>query len=206
MTKSVGWTIAIVLAASALCCAQESLGDVARQQKAATHAKAKRVVTDENLPHASAAEAANGAVTVAGGAKKDAEPGVGAKASASRTLTPEDAQKQLDTLKAVEEAQQRAVKKFEEELKDESIGAERRQAFQDGLSEAKASLEQTVKEREAVEQATGQGDAATQSQANANAGPTAADKTSQEPNARDKSAEAKADDTANKSEAQERKD
>jgi len=148
--------LCVLLGGALTCAAQEaSLGDVARQQKAVSRPAAKRVIDNDTLPHASAAEARNGAVVMPkgadskDGAKAEAKPIQGQAAVAP--ATPADAQRRLDELKATAEAQQRAINKFEEELKDESVSAERRQVFEAGLSTAKQALEQVTKEIAGVE-------------------------------------------------------
>src|SRR3954452_23324085 len=110
--------IVVVVAAATIVSAQEpSLGDVARQQKAVSRPAAKRVIDNENLPHASAAEARNGAVVMPKPAESKAEEKPsGTKATPGSTLaTPADAQKRLDDLKATAESEQRAINKFDEE-------------------------------------------------------------------------------------------
>jgi hypothetical protein len=68
-------------------------------------------------------------------------------------MSPGNAQKKLDELKGSEDAQLRALKKFEEELKDESIGPERRQMFEEGLQTAKQMLEEVAADRDKIEKA-----------------------------------------------------
>jgi hypothetical protein len=146
--------LCVLLGGALTCAAQEpSLGDVARQQKAVSRPAAKRVIDNENLPHASAAEARNGAVVMPKPAESKAEekPSETKATPASTLATPADAQKRLDDLKATAEAQQRAINKFDEELKDEAVSAERRQVFEAGLSTAKQALEQVMKEIAGVE-------------------------------------------------------
>lgn len=157
--KLVTLTISAVLAASIACLAQsESLGDLARQQRSTPHTKARRVVTNDNLPKASPSEAMNGAIVVPKApeakddSKADAKPSA-AKSSEAAPANPADAQKRLDELKGVEEAEQRAVAKFEQELKDESVGAERRALFEEGLANAKQLLAEATHERENIEKA-----------------------------------------------------
>ena len=138
-----------------MCTAQDSpLGDVARQQKAVSRPAARRVIDNENLPHASAAEGRNGAVVMpkSSQAKAEENPSQTKVTPAAVPAIPADAQKRLDDLKATAEAQQRAMKKFEEELKDESVSLERRQMFEDGLSTAKQALDQVMKEIAGVAQ------------------------------------------------------
>jgi len=159
------WTLAILLGTSLTCLAQsDSLGDLARQQKNAARPKAKRVITDENLPKASPMEAANGAIVVpkaaSDGANAD-KPAAEAKANApaaapAATVAPGDAQKRLDEIKSMEEAAQRAIKKFESELNDQSVNAEMRQTFEEGLAKAKQLLAEATKERQGIEQAISQ--------------------------------------------------
>jgi hypothetical protein len=66
-----------------------------------------------------------------------------------------DMQKRVAELKDTEEAQRRAVKKFEEELKDDSMNADRKQLFEDGLHNAQQLLAQATAERVKAEKALG---------------------------------------------------
>jgi len=159
--KAKHWTLAILLGTSLTCLAQsDSLGDLARQQKNAARPKAKRVITDDNLPKASPMEAANGAIVVpkpASEAASSEKPAAEAKANTpAATVAPGDAQKRLDEIKSMEEAAQRAIKKFESELNDQSVNAEMRQTFEEGLAKAKQLLAEATKERQGIEQAISQ--------------------------------------------------
>lgn len=191
-----------LLAGSCVYAQDQPLGDLARQQKSAAHAKAKRVVTDENLPHASPAEASNGALVVPKpAAANDSENKSAApNGSGSQAATPAETQKRIAELKDTEAAQQRAVKKFEEELKDNSMNADRKQLFEDGLHNAQQLLEQATAERMKAEKALGtKADAADKSseevEANAStdvkAEPEASDKAAQGKSTEPKSSESK---------------
>lgn len=197
--KSGVW-ICVVLVSS-MCFAQsDSLGDFARQQKSAAHARAKRVFTNENLPHASPAEASNGALIMPKTAAESqtSDKTAEAKANATQPTPSADTQKRIAELKDTEEAQQRAVKKFEEELKDDSISADRKQLFEDGLHNAQQLLEQATAERVKAEKALGGTDAggssAAPTDANTTAGNASTNADDAKPDASDKTA--KPDDPA----------
>ena len=200
-----------LLAGSCVYAEDQPLGDFARQQKSAAHAKAKRVVTDENLPHASPAEASNGALVVpkaAADADTSDKP-VAPSSTASQAATPAETQKRIAELKDTEAAQQRAVKKFEEELKDDSMNADRKQLFEDGLHNAQQLLAQTTAERIRAEKALGtkadatdksseatEANASTSADAKPDASDKAAEPKSTEPKSDDATAGSKADDPA----------
>lgn len=144
--------IVVTLAASALCCAQEaSLGDVARQQRATPKPHARRVIDNENLPHASPAEAMNGAVI--GGAPLESElakPPVNAGA---------DAKKALEHLNGAEQSEKDAVAKFQEQLRDGNLSDESRQMLQESLEKAKEALAHFAEQRAQLAQAPSASDA-----------------------------------------------
>ena len=180
-------TISAVLATSVACFAQsESLGDVARQQRSTSHVKARRVVTNDNLPKASPSEAMNGTIVVPKAPEAKEEPKAAAKPSAAKTseaapASPADAQKRLDELKGVEEAEQRAVAKFEQELKDDSVSAERRALFEEGLANAKQLLDEAAHERENIEKALAQPSRPTEASGDSTAQPSSEAGKSEQP-------------------------
>jgi hypothetical protein len=147
--------ILIVVLGGVACAAQDvSLGDYARQQRAKNaRQKTQHVVTNDDLPHASPEEAMNGTIVGLKPPEAKAEDKATTAKPGEAPAGAADTDKRLAEIKATEEAQQRAVKKYEEELKDDSIGAERRGEFEEGLKNAKEQLAQTVQERQKIEAA-----------------------------------------------------
>jgi hypothetical protein len=130
----------LALSFVAMSAAQEpSLGDVARKQRTTPKPHARRVIDNENLPHASAADAMNGAVV--GGTPAEAE-----HASSSASAKP-DVKKALEELSGAEQADKDAIAKLEEQLRDGNLNSENRQMLQEGLDRAKKLLAHYAEER-----------------------------------------------------------
>ncbi len=131
--------------------AQIPLGDLVRQQKAAK--KAKKVVTDEDIP-ARAPEPAPATATAAGGDAQsagDAAKAAEAKGTVSTSADEKARQDKIKDLKESEEAEKRVIGKMEEALADPTLSDNRRRMYEETLRLSHEQLDKFTKEREALE-------------------------------------------------------
>ncbi len=131
---------------------QVPLGDIARQQKAAK--KAKRVITDDDLP-ARAPETAPAAAEGNGATAAEAQ-AAGKETAEAQTATPPPSdeqarQKKIAELKDSEEAEKRIIAKMEASLADPNLPDNRRRMYQETLSSARQLLEKFQNERQELE-------------------------------------------------------
>ncbi len=131
--------------------AQIPLGDVVKQQKAPK--KAKKIVTDDDMPARPPETAAASAGATVGEAAA-AQPGKAVEtANAAVAKTPEvERQAKIAALKVHEEKMKSIIQKMEESLADPAISDNRRQTYTDTLQLSREQLEKYAKEREALEQ------------------------------------------------------
>jgi hypothetical protein len=146
---------------------QQSLGDVARQEKAK---KAKKVVTDEDLPQGTSTsgsepsqategkkeEKAEGAEATQAG--ETAEAG-GEEAAQTKEQEAEKAQSKLEALKADQESTDKMIKHLEDMLANETIDS-RRESYASALKHAQEHQAELEKERPEAEKAAAEKEAA----------------------------------------------
>ncbi len=136
------------------------LGDVVKQQKAAK--KAKRVITDDDMParppEPAPATAASGSGAASSETKSEAEPkgesggkAADAKPAAAKSPEAQAHEKRIADLKYAEEAEKKTIQKMEDALAGPEVTDNRRRMYEDTLSHARELLGQFQKEREELE-------------------------------------------------------
>ena len=146
---------------------QQSLGDVARQEKAK---KPKKTITDEDLPQGTASsgsESASSAAEKSSEEKSDAAAKEGEEKTVAEgdeeKLTPaqeaDEAKKKLDALKHDEESLKRGMSRLEEKLANETKDS-MRETYATALQHAQANLADTQKKRVEAEKEAAAKDAA----------------------------------------------
>lgn len=136
---------------------QQSLGDVARQEKAK---KPKKVVTDEDLPQGTATSGSESAPAASSpdnqksegtgeAASKEGEGTAAAEgeaASATKAQQADQAKTELESLKHDESSFENGIKRLEEKLANETDDS-RRELYSNAIKHAQENLEKTKKER-----------------------------------------------------------
>jgi hypothetical protein len=159
--------VAILLLAFALVAAgsgwaqseqQQSLGDVARQEKAK---KTKKVITDEDLPQGTATSGSEAASTSSDkaseenresaakeGEEKAATPGE--ESGVTKAQEADEAKKKLELLKADEGSYKRGISRFEEMIANETDES-RRQLYQNAMKHGQEKLAENQKQQAEAE-------------------------------------------------------
>ena len=158
---------------------QQSLGDVARKQKAAKgqeDAKTKKVLTNEDLPpgkEPSTTSAAPGTATSSAGAEGQAAADAAAAEEETKTAAQgepsdltkaqqaDEARKKLEGLKHDEVSTERGIRRYEEMVANETDPA-RRELYQRALRNAQGNLGNIQKQRADAEQEAAAKEAAAQ--------------------------------------------
>jgi hypothetical protein len=135
----------------------QSLGDVARQQRGDGR-KAKRVITDEDIPARSQPAQANGSAAASGSSSAVADAAEAKEAPAhpeagAQAKDPESqaTAKRVEELKNSEAVEKRIIEKLEKAL-GENPSEFRRGMLQESLENARKQLEMYTQERQELEQ------------------------------------------------------
>jgi len=146
---------------------QQSLGDVARQEKAK---KPKKVITDEDLPQGTAASGSasaspsstqsseeKGQSEAKEGEEKAADEGE--EAPMTKAQQADEAKKQVEDLKQNEAATERGLKRYEEMVANETDES-RRELYQNALKHGQGNLAELQKKRAQAEKEAAEKEAA----------------------------------------------
>ncbi len=132
---------------------QIPLGDVVKQQKAGK--KAKRVVTNDDIPQrppeAAAPAAAEGTAATAQAAEDKGSNAGDAKSTAPKSADAQTREQKLTKLKDSEESAKRLIQKMEESLTEPDLTDNRRRMYEETLSHVRTQLEQIQKQRQELE-------------------------------------------------------
>jgi hypothetical protein len=144
----------VFLAALAFAQQEPSLGELVRQQKG-PEKKAKRVVTNDEIPERPSppepAPAAPGATGSAAEKAKEDAPATAAKPAAqAKDAESEALAGRIEDLKASEDAEKRIIRKLERSIA-EAESEFRKQLYAESLQSAKQQLDKYMKERSELE-------------------------------------------------------
>lgn len=151
--------IAALLMLGTAAFAQESLGDVARQQRTASGKKAKKVVTNEDIPERAAPVEEKSSDASKATASADKKPAPDSPEKAPETAGPNANAKsdrdftlaRIEELKYSENAERRVIRKLEQNLAQETSEF-RRRMYEESLEHAREQLEKFKQERTELEQ------------------------------------------------------
>lgn len=148
---------------------QQSLGDVARQEKAK---KTKKVITDEDLPQGTAASSSSSAPDTASAteeskekASAEAKEGEGTaaaegeEAAMTKEQQADEARKKLEALKHDEAATEKGIAHLEEMLANETSES-RRELYSNAIKQAQQNLPELRKQRAQAEKELAEKEAA----------------------------------------------
>ena len=131
---------------------QQSLGDVARQEKAK---KPKKVVTDEDLPQGTATSGSEATSQSSEGkkeekaegeAKEGEEKATGEEGSTTKAEEADEAKKKLEALKADEGSYKRGISRFEEMIANETDES-RRELYRNAMKHGQERLAENQKQQ-----------------------------------------------------------
>ncbi|MGH9670738.1 MAG: hypothetical protein ACRD3A_11590 [Terriglobales bacterium] len=137
---------------------QQSLGDVARQEKAK---KPKKVVTDEDLPQGTATSGSEATSQSSEGKKEEKSEGEakegeeksaaqGEEGSMTKAEEADEAKKKLEALKADEGSYKRGISRFEEMIANEADES-RRELYRNAMKHGQERLAENQKQQAEAE-------------------------------------------------------
>ena len=137
---------------------QQSLGDVARQEKAK---KNKKVITDEDLPQGTATSGSEATSSSSEGKKEEKTEGEakegeekaaaqGEEGSMTKAEEADEAKKKLEALKADEGSYKRGISRFEEMIANETDES-RRELYRNAMKHGQERLAENLKQQAEAE-------------------------------------------------------